>query len=830
MRDAGVAGWFARLARRLLYLWVRTAVFPENPAELGLDPNKPVCYVLQDRHLSNLLVLFEESRRAGLPSAESPMLIAGQRLPRSFFFLNRDRRLAGRARNGSAHSALLVDLLRQRRAAPPNDLAVDVQLVPVLILWGRAPDKQDSIVKALFAENWRPPGTWRQLLAIVLHGRKVLVRYSAPLSLRQLLPAAVGEEQALRKLSRVLLVHFRRQRQMAIGPDLSHRNTQVGAVLAGERVRAAIASEAATRAISPAAARAQARRFALEIASDYSYGAVRALELSLTWLWSRLYDGIEVHHFDVVARIAPGHEIVYVPCHRSHIDYLLLSYLIHRNGLTPPHIAAGANLNLPLIGALLRRCGAFFLRRSFKGEPLYAAVFDEYLHLMLARGFPLEYFIEGGRSRSGRLLPPKAGILGMTVHSFIREQRRPLVFVPIYIGYEKLLEGPSYIAEMAGKAKPRESLLGVLKSIWRIKRVFGKVHVNVGEPLLLADYLDAQHPAWREEAGDCPSAWSQRVTRRAAAELARRLNAAAVVNPVNLLALALLATPKHTADEQTLQRLIGHYQALLSEAAYAPSSVACALDAPAIVAYGERLAFVERSADPLGDLIRAPARQAPLLTYFRNNVLHLFALPAVIACLLSDNRHLDDARVAQAVRGIYSLMRSELFLRWPVDELPAASAAVVRVFLARGLLRRPPASGGLTAPEPLSPEFAELQLLGESIRPLLERHFLTLALLEQQGSGRLTRQALADNCHRLGQRLAQLYDFNSPEFAEKASFSAFIAWLIEAEFLREDDAGLLHFDDRLLAPLADSELLLAAAARQAIRRLAGTGVASQPAA
>lgn len=85
---------------------------------------------------------------------------------------------------------------------------------------------------------------------------------------------------------------------------------------------------------------------------------------------------------------SPSHGIVYVPAHRSHIDYLLLSYLLHRNGFTPPHIAAGANLNMPLVGGLLRRSGAFFLRRSFKGEPLYAAVFHEYLHLMLTRGFP----------------------------------------------------------------------------------------------------------------------------------------------------------------------------------------------------------------------------------------------------------------------------------------------------------------------------------------------------------------------------------------------------------------------------------------------------------
>lgn len=814
---ARLADWFLPLARRLLYLWVRTSVFPENAQELRFDPTKPVCYVLQDRHLSNLLVLVEESRRRGLPRAEAPLAVGGQRYRRAFCFLDRGRVPAG---DDSTHSALLARLIRHVLADPQ----VDVQLLPVVILWGRSPGKQDSIVKALFSEAWRPPGPWRQLLAIVLHGRQVLVRYNPPISLRDLVPGGVDEEQALRKLSRVLRVHFRRQREMAIGPDLSHRNTQVDAVLAGERVRAAIASEAASNGISPGTAKAHAATFAREIASDYSHGAVRALELFLNWLWKRLYDDIEVHNFEALTRIAPGQEIVYVPCHRSHIDYLLLSYLIRRNGLTPPHIAAGANLNLPVVGSLLRHCGAFFLRRSFKGEPLYAAVFDEYLHLMLARGFPLEYFIEGGRSRSGRMLMPKAGILGMTVHSFIREHSRPLVFVPVYIGYEKLLEGRSYVRELAGKGKPRESLWGILKSVRSIKRVFGKVHVNLGEPLPLAGFLDAQHPGWRDQASECPSPWSRAVTGRAAAELARRINEAAVLNPVNLIALALLATPRRTADEHALRRLIGHYQALFAEAPYAPASIACELDAVQVVAYGERLAVVERLANPLGDLIRVTEEQAPLLAYFRNNVLHLFVLPAVIACLLSHNRRLESARVAQAVAGICTLMRAELFLRWQATDLTAASEVVIRVLLGRGLLLR---SGpvSLAAPEPSSPEFSDLHLLGESVRALLERHFLTLALLEQYGSGRLTRHALEEHCHRLGVRLALLYEVNSPEFAEKVSFSAFIAALIEADFLSEDERSFLHFDERLMTPLADAELLLSPEARLTIRRMAGAGVA-----
>ena len=810
-----VSKWFIPLARRLLYAWVRTSVFADDARRL-IDPTKPVCYVLQDRHFSNLLVLFEETRRAGLPFADAGLTIGVQRLAHAFFFLNRDRGPAARTPGAGSPSSIPGGLIRLALAEPQ----VDVQLVPVVILWGRSPAQQDSILKALFSEAWRPPGVWRQFLAVLLHGRQVLVRFSPPTSLQDLLRGGLDEEQARRKLSRVFRVHFRRQRQMAIGPDLSHRNTQVSAILASEQVARAMAEEAATHGIPLLAAKGRAADFALEIASDYSYGVVRALEILLTWLWTRLYDGIEVHNFATVTRIASGQEVVYVPCHRSHIDYLLLSYLIHRQGLSPPHVAAGDNLNLPLLGSLLRRGGAFFLRRSFKGQALYAAVFDAYLHLMLARGFPIEYFIEGGRSRSGRMLVPKAGILGMTVRSFIREHVRPLVFIPTYIGYEKVIEGRTYVDELAGQPKQRESLLGLLQSARRIKRIFGKVHVNFGEPLALASLLDQQHPDWRTESTHQPD-WARNATRLAAAELAKRINEAAVINPVNLLALVLLATPKHTADEGALLRLLGHYQALHALAPYAPVTIGCEADPQQIIAYGERLAIVERFRDPLGDLIRIPATQAPLLAYFRNNVLHLVALPAVLACLLSHNHELEDKRVRQAVAGICRLMRAELFLRWSDDALQDATEKIIEVLAGRSLLRRRVEHGSLAAPEPVSQEFAELHLLGEAIRPLLERHFLTLALLQRHGSGQLTRQTLEDHCQLLAQRLSLLYDFNAPDFPEKSTFAAFIGNLIEGDFLTEGDDGRLRFDERLLTPLAHSELVLSLEARQSIRRMAG---------
>src|SRR5690606_23478299 len=186
----------------------------------------------------------------------------------------------------------------------------------------------------------------------------------------------------------------------------------------------------------------------------------------------------------------------------SHIDYLLLSYQLYQNGLVPPHIAAGVNLNLPVIGAVLRRGGAFFLRRSFKSNALYSAVFTEYVSQLFVRGVALEYFIEGGRSRTGRLLSPRSGMLAMTVRSFLRESRRPVMFQPVYIGYEKLMEGKSYIGELSGKPKEKESLLGLLGAFGALRQRYGKVTINFGEPIHLAALLDDIAPEWKASTGN----------------------------------------------------------------------------------------------------------------------------------------------------------------------------------------------------------------------------------------------------------------------------------------------------------------------------------------
>ena len=805
------------VSRKVLYLWVRTKVFPQDLSALNLNPDQPVCYVLQTRQLSPLLVLENETQALKLPRALSRMKGGALKEDRSFFFLTRAEKPTLLQRNRFETSPRLKRLMEAVQATP----GLDVQLVPVTILWGRSPDKENSLVKILFTDSWATPGMLKQLFTVMLHGRQTIVKFNDPVSLRALVDENLGEERTLRKLSRVLRVHFRRQREMSIGPDLSHRRTQVNSLLSSTSVERAIADDALAKSLPIDKVRENARRYALEIAADYSYPTIRAYEVFLTWLWTRLYDGVDIRRLDEVANIAPGHEIIYVPCHRSHIDYLLLSYVIFTHGMMVPHIAAGANLNLPVVGGILRRGGAFFLRRSFKGNNLYGAVFNEYMHMMISKGFPMEYFIEGGRSRTGRLLQPKGGMLAMTLQSYLRDHSRPIVFIPIYFGYERVMEGKTYVAELSGRPKEKESIFGLLKTVRAIERVFGKVHVNFGEPIYLEGVLDRLHQGWRDETLDpaVKAPWLSQAVDTLANQIVTRINSAAVANPIALLSLVLLSTPKQSMDEEKLVEQLDLYRLLMTAVPYSDRIGLSELNGRQLLEYGERMKVLQRMQHPLGNVVVTQPEQAMMLTYFRNNILHLYTIPALIACYLTHNAELTRQQLIELIGNVYPFLQSELFLHWQQNELARVISRYIDVYVAQGLLTERREVDLVYAPRRNSPEFVKLEVLAQAVQQNLERYYITIALLTQQGSGKITQNQLEELCSLFAQRLSLLHEFSAPEFFDQAIFRNFIQTLSKAGLLRNCDSGTLVFDVRLQTTADEALFVLPAEIRQTIHQM-----------
>ncbi|TCB80976.1 glycerol-3-phosphate 1-O-acyltransferase PlsB [Acinetobacter sp. ANC 4173] len=820
MSKRGFGQMYRQLSSKLLDLVVTPHILgevPSNPTTptTSEDPNvastpskKVVCYVLQNYSRSNALVVDGETRRLKLPAALDSLLIGEHKEKASILFLQHhdEQNLLSPPPNTFPPRLLrFIDLLEKH----PD---LDIELVPVTVLWGRSPDKEDSWFKLLFTDTWATPSRVKQMVNIGLHGRESYLEFHEAQSLRDLIQYAKTTHPNLSPATYIISSlnnYMDAQREVVLGPDLSDRRNVMHSLIKAKDVQDAIRRESIRSKISMLEAERRAVSYLNEIVSDYSSSAVRFADMALTRLWTQLYDGVEVHNFSTVRELAKEYEIIYTPCHRSHIDYLLLSYVIYKRGLMVPYIAAGDNLNMPFVGQLLRGGGAFFIRRTFRGNGLYTTVFKEYLYSILSRNTPLEYFIEGGRSRTGRLLPAKTGMLSMTVHSHLRGRAKPIVFVPTYIGYERLMEGSTYVGEMQGKPKEAESVLGIVKTLRKIERIFGKVHVNFGEPVFLDDKLKAfGADQIRIEKNDdpIPNEVSDAVN-SAAHTILENINRAVVINPVSLLSLILLATPKHTLDEELCIKQLDAYRNLLTALPYDERTQVTPLSGKEIIAYGLKLKLIKRVKHVLGDIIAIEDNQAVLLTYFRNNIVHAFVLPSLIAALVEHNGTIKRHDLCNVIRTLYPFLKAELFLKWDDESLKVQIAAYADALISAKLITED-ADGHLISPAPNTEEHNQLLVLAGPVMQSLERYYMTLALITQRGSGNISTRQVEELSHLVGQRLSVLYEFNSPEFFDKALFQGFIRVLTQQGYISTNAEGSIVFDSNFSNIAANANLVL----------------------
>lgn len=491
------------------------------------------------------------------------------------------------------------------------------------------------------------------------------------------------------KLARVARMHFARQRLAAVGPRLPARQDLFNKLLASKAIARAVEDEARSKKISHEKAQQNAIALMEEIAANFSYEMIRLTDRILGFTWNRLYQGINVHNAERVRQLAhDGHEIVYVPCHRSHMDYLLLSYVLYHQGLVPPHIAAGINLNFWPAGPIFRRLGAFFIRRTFKGNKLYSTVFREYLGELFSRGYSVEYFVEGGRSRTGRLLDPKTGTLSMTIQAMLRGGTRPITLVPIYIGYEHVMEVGTYAKELRGATKEKESLPQMVRGLSKLRNL-GQGYVNFGEPLPLMTYLNQHVPDWREAIDPIEAvrpSWLTPTVNSIAADLMVRINNAGAANAMNLCCTALLASRQRSLTREQLTQQLECYLALLRNVPYSPDATAPSASASELIDHALQMNKFEVEKDTIGDIIILPREQAVLMTYYRNNIAHMLVMPSLLAALVTQHRHLSRAEVLRHVETLYPFLKAELFLRWEKAELAGVVDALIAEMLRQELI------------------------------------------------------------------------------------------------------------------------------------------------
>ncbi|MDC9623412.1 glycerol-3-phosphate 1-O-acyltransferase PlsB [Xenorhabdus sp. XENO-7] len=756
---------------------VKSKLIPTDPiAELSLDTTRPILYVLPYHSKTDLLTLRQQCLAQDLPDPLNPLEIGDTLLP-SYVFIDDGPRVF----RCYAPKHESVKIFHSYLDLHRNNPDLDIQMVPVSVMFGRSPGREGQ--EGNTAPQLRLLNGVQKFFAILWLGRDSFVRFSTPVSLLSMANDHGTDDIIANKLARVARIHYSRQRLAAVGPRLPARQDLFNKLLTSKAIEKAIADETRSKKISPEKAKQNAINMLEEIAADFSSETVRLTDRVLSWTWNRLYQGINVHNAERVRQLAQdGHELVYVPCHRSHMDYLLLSYVLYHQGLVPPHIAAGINLNFWPAGPIFRRLGAFFIRRTFKGNKLYSTIFREYLGELFSRGYSVEYFVEGGRSRTGRLLDPKTGTLSMTLQAMLRGDSRPITIVPIYVGYEHVMEVATYAKELRGATKEKEGFFQMVSGLRKLRNL-GQGYVNFGEPIPLTQYLNHHVPDWRDSIDPIDAqrpTWLTPTVSKLAGNIMVNINNAAAANAINLCTTALLSSRQRALTREQLIEQLNCYLQLLCNVPYADDVTVPNKTAEELLDHALLMNKFEVEKDSLGDIIILPRESAVLMTYYRNNIQHLLILPSLITSIVMHHRRISRSELLRQVELVYPLLKQELFMRYSKEALPEVVNTLIDELVRQCLICNKEKDMLVLNPERIRP----LQLLAAGIRETLQRYAITLSLLN--ATPEISRGVLEKESRMLAQRLSVLHGINAPEFFDKAVFASSVNTLREEGYIHDN--------------------------------------------
>ena len=477
-----------KFLRAILRRWLDRVPVPVEAIDRILEARKQgkTVFFMREGNWVDYLIWQAIAGRAGVPE---PTAIVG--LQRSEGPIVPDAALVFIEGKFGDGGQAISNLLGEAKTKP-------VFLFPLTMLWNLAPRSvEKSLLEIIFRPRRQAPW-YRRSMWLVLGAKTSRFLVAPPIELHQLVQQA-GESDAViaRKVRMSIRYHLAREERGFLGPRLVPRARLIERALNDKAMKEAVAGIAAERGVPATAVRLEAEKVLDEIAADFRWSAIRFLEYTLSHIWARIYEDfhIDMAGLERIREAAKHGPVILIPCHKSHMDYLIISYLFKRNDFVPPHIAAGANLSFFPMGQIFRRCGAFFIRRSFIGDRVYENALKSYIKVLLRENYNIEFFIEGTRSRSGKIMPPKFGMMSMVLEAQNELPNAECRVVPISIDYESLVEESSMVKEAQGAEKKEESVGGLIEARRTLKRKYGNVYVRFGEPTLLRDiqapYRDA---------------------------------------------------------------------------------------------------------------------------------------------------------------------------------------------------------------------------------------------------------------------------------------------------------------------------------------------------
>jgi glycerol-3-phosphate O-acyltransferase len=424
-------------------------------------------------------------------------------------------------------------------------------------------------------------------------------------------------------------------RQAALALDRAERRLRGGRykiprflreeILARPSFQGGLARLARELSRPPERVRRDAARYLREIAAHPSPLWIDVFARVCRSSSTRGYDQLRVEPSEIAAirELSERHPVVFLPTHKSNLDHPVVFRALHEQGLPPSHTAGGDNMNFFPAGPIARRAGIFFIRRTFKDNETYKFVLRSYIDFLVEKRFPLQWFIEGGRSRSGKLLPPRYGLLSYAVDSYLRGKSEDVILIPVSIAYDQISEVGDYAAEQRGAPKEREGIGWLYRFLKGLSRKYGSIDLRFGEPLSLRKELG---PPTGESTTDTL------IVPKLAFEVCARINRVTPVTPISLAMLAMLGAGDRAMSLGELHTALSDLAASVcnrgiptSEKLSFESEAAARATLDLLVESGVLLRFDEGP-----EVIYSVAPDQHLAAaYYRNTVIHFLTTGAI---------------------------------------------------------------------------------------------------------------------------------------------------------------------------------------------------------
>ena len=659
------------------------------------------------------------------------------------------------------------------------DSAKPVFCVPLALFWRKGPRTESRFLNLSYGAITRPSDV-AKVASFFANYRDLSVKTGKPIDLLDFALERPEDDLRViaRKLRRSILVYLSSEEKVVEGPTLRAPIRVLQEVLADPGVRRAVEDRAKERDGSYERAELDAERLFREIAANMNSTALAIIGATVGWIFKRLFSSIEKTGLERVKEYAKRQPIVLVPSHRSYFDFLILSWLFYQNYLVPPHIVARDNMAFGPFAFLFRRAGAFFMRRSLD-DPLYKEVFRAYVGYLVREGFTQEFFIEGGRSRTGKSLAPRFGILSWDVEAFLESKRRDLLFVPINITYERLVEEGSMIDELEGGEKTSESVLGLVRARRFLRSRFGSVHLNFGEPVSLAESLGERRDAFLHPSSEEVELEKRQFIEALGYRIVERINWSAIANSTSVAASVLLGhTHRGMRRDEFVRRM--QWTVDLLRAQQVSLTRALAHDAGE---FNDSLAFLVSASlvrveeDLRGEVVFFDESRRRALDIYRNSISHYLAAPSFVArALLGECSR---KQVDEAVDRWQLIFEHEFFAARS-DERRGDAARLLAHYERQGwAAERDGLWRATEAGEPF------LRSVAEQTRGLIEIYAVVCDVVLAQ-DGAVARKELTKLVTARFERARVLGEAERSEALNPTTVGNVLDWLVREEILKRD--------------------------------------------